>query len=188
MRSPRPARLAAIVLASTCAAASVPAYAALSVERGDTLTTASGSWAAVPALAGQAPGGGLTINWQSLGSNQRAFVDVVNTGSLDLTGVTMNVTTARNAGGGNAPFPTFTVEACVGASWVDATNSCGGTVTSLGAVSSGTMNVGIPIAAGARLSLRLSSNGNAGSGARFTTSVDVTVVRGQARAAQTVSS
>jgi hypothetical protein len=169
-------------------AGSMPASAALSVERSASNVVNSASWAAVPALAGGTGSGALSINWATLGTKQSAYVDLVNTGTLDLSGSTLTLTTVRNSGGGSASFPTITVDACVGAVWNSVSNACAGTLTPLGSVTSGSLPVSIAIASGARLSLRLTSSGSQGSGSRFTTSLDVTVTRGQARPAREVSS
>lgn len=176
-------RLAAALLAvaaATTLAATPPAWAGTKGRSTRTQAVSSGSWGAAGADVGGSPTPGTpyVIQWALitlLPTSQ--YFQVVNTGSLDLTGQTYTAT--RSSG------PTVELTACVGATWSG--SSCGGSQVSLGTTSSGATTVSIAIPAGSSLSVRARTTGLLSLGT-FTTSITITTTRSQVRASITKNS
>jgi hypothetical protein len=137
-------------------------------------------WAAVAVNQGAAATtGGFAVDWSVNEDAAYSFMDAVNTGTLPLIGQSYTLTTVPTQEG-NTKIPTITLDACVGGSWNPVSNTCPGTVTSMGAAASGSFTSTVPLAVGARLSIRVLSDGPPG--ASFLTTISITIARTQVRA------
>jgi hypothetical protein len=178
-------RRVAVVAAATTAAVVVaaPAFAGIkaTVTR-SAVSVTTASWGAAGATTTGTPttGQAFVITWSSplLGTSSQYF-QVVNTGTLDLTGETYAATNA----GSNV---TVTLTACVGATWNASTGKCGGTQVVLDTSGGSSTTASTPIPASSALSVRAQASGL--SLTSFTTSVTVTTTRSEVRAATTINS
>jgi hypothetical protein len=121
-----------------------PSQVATNAQSRATHTVASATWAVVATTAGSAPygTGPLVLDFGTSGVRDH-FFNVVNTGSVALTGTTYSVSGAGMPNGG-----TVTLGACVGGVWNEATDTCtGGTATAI-ATSDGTFTTASVSAAG----------------------------------------
>lgn len=162
------------VLPSNVADAAVDARAV----RATGVTTSR--WAAVAVNQGADAGtGSYAVDWSVSKGSVYTFMDAVNTGTLPLSGQSYTFTTVATQKG-NSKIPTITLDACVGGSWNPTSNTCPGRVTRMGAASSGSFTSTVPLAVGARLSIRVLSDGPPG--ASFLTTISITIARTQVRA------
>jgi hypothetical protein len=146
----------------------------------------SASWQAVATPLNTAPSNqSLVLLWANSQGAAYQIFDVVNTGTIDLTGLTFHVTVVRTSGGSNKPL-NVTFEACVGAAWT-ALNTCPGTIQTIGTTSSFlTTTVSQMITVGGRLSVQASTP-PAGT-AQHSTTIDISVDTTHLRAGTTTSS
>lgn len=157
-----------------------PAQGALSLRTRASSVVRSASWSLIALPQGAAiTTGPLVINWFSIKGVPYAYVDLVSTGSIPVAGGSFTVSSVGNNGG--KKNPTITIEACIGATWVSASNSCPGTTLSFGSTVAGTLSSSFSLASGTRLSLRVTSSGNPGQD--YTTTISTSVSRSQVRAA-----
>ena len=185
-------RTAAVLLATAAAAvvpAVSPALAATRAVASADLPAASGRWGAAVTSAGATPATGTahTIAW--VPPLTALYLDVVNTGTLALTGTTWTATNTKPTNG-TAP-PEIAFDACVGASWSALLGTCAGTVVRIGATSGGTLTVATTTTAtapGGRLSVRAVPTSLLNFPQSFSTTVGLSVARSQARAATTRTS
>lgn len=193
MRRPRYLRTAVAGLSISGAVLLLGAQAAGAT----TSTTASSS--SSPATSGTfaaeataldstaAPGTPYVINWDLRGGNLvYNYFRVANIGTLDLTGQTYSAVNSKPTNG-NAP-PTIALDACVGATWNTVLGTCAGQVVRITATNQSSQPASISIAAGASLSMRAVPITLPNFPQPYTTTVQVTVSRNQARAASTTSS
>jgi hypothetical protein len=156
------------------------ADAAVDARAGRTADVTSSRWGAVAVNQGAAPAtGSFAVNWSVSKGSAYSFMDAVNTGTLPLIGQSYTFTTVPTQNG-NTKIPTITLDACVGGSWTPVSNRCSGTVTRMGAAASGSFASTVPLAVGARLSIRALSDGPPG--ASFLTTINITIARTQVRA------
>lgn len=182
----RRSRLARRVIATSAVVAAAvplvigPANAAISLRMGSSASVRSASWGAVATPAGSgATSGTMIINWSSIKGVPYEFIELVNTGTLDLSGATYTVTTIATQNG-NQKLPSVTLDACSGGSWAGSSNTCSGTTVRLGSTVSGSFSGTVGLSSGGRLSVRATSSGSPG--ANFATTLSVKVSRNQARA------
>ena len=147
------------------------------------VTTAT--WSVVTITAGTAAASGaLAIDWSRIKGTSYSFIDSVNSGTVAVSGFTYTLSTVRNGQGGQ-PFPTITLDACSGAQWDTAANTCTGTVVRVGSSTGGSVVVITALGVAGRLSLRATSSGPPGSS--FTTTISTVVARSDVRAGQTTN-
>lgn len=179
-------RLSISLLATTAAlvlSVASPVWAGVKAQRTSaSQSVGSASWGAAGSTTSGSPtiGTPFVLSWnliQLLPTSQ--YFKVVNTGSLDLSAESY---TTVNSGG-----PTVALTACVGATWNTVLGTCAGSQVSLGQSGGGTTTASTAIASAASLSVRAQTTGVLSLGT-FTTSVTVTTVRNQARAATTTNS
>lgn len=152
------------------------------IARWSSQSVGSGGWGMVAVPQGAAATTGpLEIDWSKIKGTSHTFVDLVSVKTLATTGQTFTIQTVATSGG-NIRTPTLTLDACVGAAWT-ATNTCSGTVVTLGSATNGSFSSTVAIQPGARLSVRVSSSGSPGG--KFVSTIDVSVSRSQVRAAAT---
>jgi hypothetical protein len=181
---PRTRRAAVVATAATALiVVGAPAWAGINATVTRTAeSVTSASWGAAGAATAGTPTSGqaYVITWSGLllGTSSQYF-QVVNTGTLDLTGETYAATDS----GGTA---TVTLTACVGATWSASTGKCGGTQVALDTSGGSSTTASTPIPTGSTLSVRAQASGIALG--TFTTSVSVTTTRSQVRAATTTTS
>lgn len=179
----------AVVVLCVAGAVSLGAGAALAAAQARTAATVpatAASWGAGVAVPGAAPNGPYVVAWTSPPTPR--YLDVVNTGTAKLVSMTLSGQNSQPSNG-TAP-PEIGVDACVGAVWNAAANSCAGTVVRLGATSGGSFVVTtttVPAAGGARLSIRATAISVVNFPNPFTTALSVTTARNQVRAATTTS-
>ncbi|MFC0065380.1 hypothetical protein ACFFQW_16425, partial [Umezawaea endophytica] len=127
------------------------------------------SWSAVLVdSAGVAQTGKpLTAAWTALGDRAPRFGSVRNTGTAALTGQTYTASVS-----GLLPSP-VRVDACVGAAWNTAANTCAGTVTTLVLSSAGTASPATALAVGGQLGIRVSLTGGLSGNTNATIGVSV---------------
>jgi hypothetical protein len=180
-------RISTSLLALTAALVLVasPAWAGVKAKKTRTQTVGSASWGAAGSTNGGSPtiGTPFTLHWSVnlLGVNPQ-FFKVVNTGSLDLNAETYSTTISAG--------PKIVLTACVGADWstlLGLLGSCSGTQVSLGDSSSGATAASVPIPAGSYVSVKAAATGVLNIG-NYTTTINVSVSRSQARAATTRNS
>jgi hypothetical protein len=144
------------------------------------------AWRAVATPLNTAPSNQpLVLLWANSQGAAYQIFDIVNTGSVDLTGLTFHVTVVRTSGGGNKPL-NVTFEACEGASWTSL-NTCPGLIQTIGTTSTSlttTVNQLIPV--GGRLSVQASTP-PAGT-SQHSTTIDISVGTTHLRAGTTTSS
>lgn len=150
--------------------------------------TTSGSWGAVAAANGSSPSAGSSyvINWNLTGAVVYQYFQVVNTGTLGLTGETYTATNTKPTNG-NAP-PTIAIDACVGATWNTVTGTCAATVVRITATSQAATAATISIAAGNALSVRAEPITLPNFPQPYTTTISVSVTNAQARPPATTNS
>jgi hypothetical protein len=134
---------------------------------------------------GASSGSGPYVLTWNLPNNGTQYLQILNTGSLDLAGETFSAVNSKPTNG-NAP-PTVALDACVGATWT-AAGSCAGTVTRLTTSSDTSSTVALPIKAGAAVSVKAAPLTLPNFPQTYTTTVTVTVTRAQARTATTITS
>jgi hypothetical protein len=162
-----------------------PALAGEKAKNSRTQTVGSASWGAAGSTTSGSPaiGSPFTLHWSVsiLGVNPQ-FFNVVNTGALALNAETYTTTIS----GG----PKIVLTACVGADWstvLGLLGTCSGTQVALGDSSSGPTAASVPIPAGSHVSVKAAATGLLALG-NYTTSINVSVSRAQARAAVTTNS
>jgi hypothetical protein len=141
------------------------------------LTTSSGEWGATGALNpnGPVPGTQLTTSWTTLNFNTPKFGTVTNTGSLALATASYTVTD------GGLSLSDVKVEACFGATWNTAADTCAGTIVLLDSSSSAGATTAIaPSQPNTSLSVRLTPTGLA---VVLTATLSISVTRADVRAA-----
>lgn len=161
--------------------------AALAVARADSSATA-GSWGVAAAAVGGAPvvGQSFTVQWVPATT---VYFDVVNTGTVALSGTTWTGTNSKASNGAAPPEVAF--DACVGGTWNTTTGTCSGTVSRVAATSGGTFTVASTTTArtpGGRLSVRGTVVSLTNFPHTYSTALGFSVTRGQTRAATTTSS
>jgi hypothetical protein len=181
-------RRAGVVVVVTAALLAVvaPAWGGVKAKATHAAQSAtSAKWGAAGSTNNGSPsiGSPFTMSWtiNLLGVNPQ-FFKVVNTGTIDLTAETYTTTIS----GG----PKITLTACVGDDWstlLGLGGSCSGTTVGLGDSSSGATTASVPIPAGSYVSVKASASGLLSLGS-YTTTINVRVSRGQARAATTTNS
>jgi hypothetical protein len=149
------------------------------------VATTSGTWAALPTQLGSAPyvPSALTLTFAVAVTTPRPqYFWVVNTGTVSLTKATYTVTETGSLG------VTATVEACVGGSWNETTDTCSGTITPVATSGAGaTSSTVVPASASAQLRLRARLNAAPAVVAAVVTT-SVAVSRTDARTATTTYS
>ncbi|MBB1509674.1 hypothetical protein [Tessaracoccus sp. MC1756] len=148
-------------------------------------TTTAAAWGVAAVGQGAAPTGSpLILIWTNLKGFRYSFVDLVNVGTVEVSGASLLPDSVAQSGG-NTASPRLTFDACVGADWNPATATCSGAVVHLGTSVGGALNSPVAIAAGARVSLRVLHPSNPN---QFLTSLQVAVSRDQVRTAATTNS
>ena len=182
------ARRAATIAVALAAAVAVvpPALAASRAQASGTPATSSGSWGVAAGPVGAAPaiGSSYVVQWPSPAVPQ--YFTITNVGTLQLLSTTYSATNSK-ASNGAAP-PEVGYDACVGGTWAPSTDSCSGTVVRLGATSGGSFTVTSTTTAAtssSRLSVRVLPTSLSNFPHAYTTTLSMTVTRGQARAATT---
>lgn len=132
------------------------ALAAVAATNSAAVGMSTATWAAVATSRnGSAGNSAYTYTYVrgSSGSARNALFDIVNTGSVPLSGVTLSLTNTQDRPSGNV-----TVTACVNGAWTGSGSSytCSGQQRSLGSVSrdGGSISATLAIPSGARVSLR----------------------------------
>jgi len=138
-----------------------------------TVTASSGTWAAVATTTGTPPYGPVTLTFTKTSTVQ--YLTILNTGTLDLTGVTTQITLSAKVTG--------SLTAC-STSWNQATGLCPGTTTPLDTSTAGATTTAIPLPVGGQLSVKAT----AAAKSSMTMTVDVSVPRALARPATTTDS
>lgn len=167
--------VASLVLGSPSAAALISAGA-----RSASTAVGSATWGLSPAPAGGGPtGAAYTTSWIDLktGTDHERLFDLVNVGTLETVGQTIEVRTVRTDG--VLSNLDLSLSACVNGAWRKGT--CTGTSVELGNNSKGTFTSTVPlrVAPGQRVSLR--AIGSAWLWTDFDTTVNVSVNRSQVR-------
>jgi hypothetical protein len=151
---------------------------------GASVSGSTASWRAVATAPDAAPApSALTLVWTSSGGVASAHLDVVNTGSLALVSQRLEVRSLTDSGA-TGPDP-VELAACVGAAWVASNGTCAGTVVALGSDRTSPLATGVPLAPGARLSVRATTRPR--TAAQATTTVAVLVTRADARPPRTTA-
>jgi len=168
--------LAGGILAGEC----VPAKASVGSLLGQSITSATATWEATLADADQAAAGGpLLVSWVVVKGRQYGFVDVVNSGTLDLSGMTLSLNTIASD-----KVPTMEISACT-VSWKQSDANCSGVQTSIWSTSGGSKDVSVSLNVGTRLRLLITSGERTSN--KLTTTLGAKVSRNQARSATTVN-
>lgn len=163
-------------------ASSIGATAGARVHSKSMVTAAE--WRAVATLQNATPvNQALILTWSVSRGTAYQYLDIVNSGTIDLTGQTFHVSSILDRGG-NTKSPTVTFEACLSGTWV-APNSCTGTVVALGSTATEIFTTtNTPLAVAGRLHLQATT---VPSGAySYTTTVNISVNRIQVRPGSTV--
>ncbi|MCG6566961.1 hypothetical protein [Tessaracoccus sp. ZS01] len=148
-------------------------------------TTTAAAWGVAAVGQGAAPTGSpLILIWTNLKGFRYSFVDLVNVGTVEVSGASLLLDSVALSGGNN-PSPQLTFDACVGADWNPATATCSGEVVHLGMSAGGILDARVVMAAGARISLRVLHSANPN---QFQSTLQVAVSRGQVRDATTTNS
>ncbi|MEN8582820.1 hypothetical protein ABFP37_08950 [Burkholderia sp. RS01] len=174
-------RVAVIIAAALlpCLVAA-PAHAAIKAGAvSGTQAAGSGQWSAVATTAGAAPfgTGALALTFTAAGTDRQYF-NVVNTGTLSLTGETFTATTTRSSAA---------VERC-STTWDESTGTCpSGTITTVMNTGASPTALNAPLAAtGTKIRLRVRIT--AAIQRDSTITIGVTVSRSQVRTANTTTS
>lgn len=139
---------------------------ALSTAARATTAIGTGTWSAAAAVPGEPPpGGGLPVPWSTGGPTAEAFLDVVVTGTLPLSAVTL-----RLAADGPDGADAVDAVACVDGTWDGA--ACDGTEVLLGDLT-GPTDLAASFLPGGRVALRAEVERNAASRTEFTLHVAV---------------
>lgn len=148
-------------------------------------SAASGTWAAVATTSSAPPYTNaaleLTFGVSVIDPPAPQYFNVVNTGTLPLTGATYSAAIS------GAPGATATIYACVGGTWNEGTGACSGTITSVVTSAEGTASSTV-VATAVNASVRLQANVTTVLSLPTTLTVDVSVDRSQARTATTTNS
>lgn len=163
--------------------ASTGVVALARAETRHSITIPADRWSAVAVPRGGSPGSGpLTMSFHVNRGVPRQYIDVVNTGTLALTGQSYVIRAANGAS-----TPQLTLEACSNGSWSPTDHSCSGTVVTMGTTSSGpTIAFASPLAPGGRLAVRATTSPSTAS--KTTIILDVKIARSQIRAGATTTS
>ncbi len=147
---------------------------------------ASATWSVVATPLGAAPQNGpLIMAWNVSGGTAYQYFELVNTGSLALSGETFRVINVYNKTGNVKP-PTVTFDACIGGTFNTSTTACSGTIRNIGSTSTEVFTtLHNAIAAGGRFAIRASTPPGASSS--YTTTVSVSVNRAMVRGGQIVN-
>lgn len=176
------ARLIAMMLAGLILALLQPALADATFwsSARAVMTTTTLRWAVAPLPAGAVTGSGShTIVWSVTSGSAYDYFDLVNVGTADVSGYRLTATNVPNGTGGQvAPIVTF--DTCDNGSWSLPTNTCTGTLRTIGTSSTSGFTLAMPaITAGSRVSLRASTK--PGGRKSTLTVIDLTVSREQVR-------
>jgi len=133
-----------------------PANATIKATSTKSYSATTLSWGAYFAEPGTTPSPAPYVaNWITSNSTQFDYLDLINSGGIALIGAAFDITTTAKSGNQEG-VPKITFESCVGGTWNQLTNTCSGTITSLGNQANGLLSPNLSIAKGARLSVRLS--------------------------------
>ena len=149
-----------------------------------TLLTSASQWSAVAVPQGAAPiPAPLVMSWNVNQGTAYQYFDIVNTGSLSLSGQTFAVTSVYDKGGRGKP-PTVTFEGCINGTWSASTQTCSGSVINMGSTTSELFtSLSTPIHVGNRLSARAKTSPGASNS--YITTVNVQISRSQIRSGTT---
>ena len=163
-----------------------PSHAAIRSTRQATHSVSTASWGAYLAPGGTTPSPGPYIStWTPVAGVQLAYLDLINPNPVALAGENFTLASVEpNSSRQNVPRITFDV--CVGATWNQLTDTCAGSITSLGTSTGGTVNSTVSIASQSRLSVRLTVT-KVGK-LSWTTTINTVITRAQVRAAVTTNS
>lgn len=163
-----------------------PALAATRASVDRPVATATARWAAVAVPRGSgAAVGALVLTWTVSQGVAYKYFDLLNVGTLPLSGQSFEVTNVYERTGNVKP-PTVTFEACLNGTW-SASNTCSGTVEMMGSTTGQFFTtVNTPLMPSARLEVRATTAPGAISS--YTTTVNVSVARVQTRSGETTNS
>lgn len=122
--------------------------------------------------------------WTQSTGAQYTYADIVNVGSLATTGNAITVST-QDATSSRQDAPDLLFSSCSG-TWNHTTNTCSGSVTSLGNTTNGTVGTNLTLAVGQRLTLQIRAQKT--KKALWTSTISVSVSRSQVRTATTTNS
>jgi hypothetical protein len=159
------------------------AAAAGTGQASQSVATGSGSWGAGAAASGATPNGAYVLTWNLTGTLISQYFQVVNTGTLNLTGQTYAANNSKPTNG-NAP-PTIALDGCLGANWNTVLGTCAGTVVRLTDTSQSSTTTSAAIAAGTALSVRAQPITLPNYPQPYNTTLTITVTRNQTRPATT---
>lgn len=163
--------LAAVMIPLVFPVAAVKATYVATLQRSMSISTSQWRAVAVPQNSGPT-NQPLVLLWTNSQGTAYQIFDIINPGTIDLTGFIFHVTVLRTSGGGNKPLD-VTFEACVGASWT-ALNTCSGSIVTIGTTSTSlTTTVAQPVNVGGRLSIQASTTPSGSS--QHSTTIDISV-------------
>ncbi len=163
-----------------------PALAKIAVTRNSTLSVNTSGWGAYLATPGTTPPPNPYVNtWIASPGVQLAYLDLLNPNSLNLAGVTYNIT-STDPNSSRQNVPRIAIDVCVGGTWNQSTDSCNGTISALGNSTGGTIASSVSLPATSRQSIRLTVTKT--TKVVWTTTINISVNRAQVRAATTTNS
>ena len=125
-----------------------------------------------------------SFSWANSTGTQYTYVDLVNVGDVTTTGNSIVVNT-KDPSDSTSNAPRLTFATCSG-SWNQSSNSCSGSITSLGNVTNGTLGVTLTLTASSRKTLRVAANKTRAT--VWTSTINVAVTRSNIRNATTTNS
>ena len=158
-----------------------PAYAGSKAQTPRTINISTGTWAAVAYGQGLTPtNSAYTITWTVSSGKARDFFAFRNTGNYVIAGFSATVTQAQN--GGNGKLPNTSFDWCQNGVWNSSTNTCSGSIVSMGIASDVTLTlnfVNVNLAVGSEISMRATTQPNLQNS--YTSTISVSVPRNQVR-------
>ena len=179
-------KMRATLIALSLILSTTPSIAEVRANRTSNMSVTSGLWAVQALAANQTPTNSpYTITWAVNRGTAYSFFVFRNTGSFTVNGFEVSVTQAQTGGSGRPPDTTFNL--CSNGTWNATTNTCSGTVVTVGTSADLVLNfTGLNLANGSELSMRATTKPNLQY--TFTTTLSVSVSRAKLRNSVLVNS
>ena len=167
---------------------SYPANAKSNSQTPRSVSTSTASWSAVAYGQGQTPlNSAYTITWTVNSGKARDFFALRNTGNFTITGLTATVSQSQASSSGKPPSTSF--DWCQNGIWNSSTNTCSGTIVSMGSATDVILTLtfsNLNLSVGSELSMRATTQPNLQNS--YTSNISVFVSRSQIRTGVTSNS